>query len=129
MPRISRARSLPGTLQHGTARRARRRSVRNGDPQGVRHPLTLALHVGERRLARARIGAAAHRCGVRRAEPLSEVLSVPRNVFFSFDYDDIMGVNVVRFSDVVLPDNRNLPFRDRSMYEEAKKTPNAIRRA
>lgn len=52
-----------------------------------------------------------------------------RNVFFSFDYDDIMGVNVVRFSDVVLPDNRNLPFRDRSMYEEAKKTPGAIKRA
>jgi hypothetical protein len=54
---------------------------------------------------------------------------LPRNVFFSFDYDDIMGANVVRFSNVVQPDNRNLPFRDRSMYEEAKKTPNAIRQA
>ena len=52
-----------------------------------------------------------------------------RNVFFSFDYDDIMGVNVVRFADVVLPANRNLPFRDRSMYEEAKKAPGAIKRA
>jgi len=52
-----------------------------------------------------------------------------RSVFFSFDYDDIMAVNVVRFSDVVLPANRNLPFGDKSMYEEAKKTDGAIKRA
>ena len=52
-----------------------------------------------------------------------------RNVFFSFDYDDIMAVNVVRMSDVVLPANRNLPFHDRSLYEEARKTPGAIKAA
>src|SRR6266446_3867184 len=52
-----------------------------------------------------------------------------RSVFFSFDYDDITAVNVVRFSDVVLPANRNLPFGDKSMYEEAKKTEGAIKRA
>lgn len=52
-----------------------------------------------------------------------------RNVFFSFDYDDILAVNVVRNSDVILPANRNLPFRDRSLYEEARKTSGAIKNA
>jgi hypothetical protein len=54
---------------------------------------------------------------------------VARNAFFSFDYDDIMAVNVVRNSNVVRAVNEQLPFRDKSLYEEAKKTQGAIKRA
>ena len=52
-----------------------------------------------------------------------------RNVFFSFDYDDVMAVNIVRNSDVVRAENVKRPFSDRSLYEAAKNTPGAIKRA
>lgn len=52
-----------------------------------------------------------------------------RNVFFSFDYDDVLAVNVVRNSDVVRAENVRRPFSDRSLYEAAKNTPGAIKRA
>ena len=52
-----------------------------------------------------------------------------RNVFFSFDYDDVMAVNIVRNSDVVRAANVKHPFSDRSLYEAAKNTPGAIKRA
>lgn len=52
-----------------------------------------------------------------------------RNVFFSFDYDDVMAVNIVRNSDVVRVANVKRPFSDRSLYEAAKNTPGAIKRA
>lgn len=52
-----------------------------------------------------------------------------RNVFFSFDYDDVLAVNIVRNSDVVRAANVKRPFSDRSLYEAAKNTPGAIKRA
>lgn len=52
-----------------------------------------------------------------------------RNVFFSFDYDDVFAVNIVRNSDVVRAENVKRPFSDRSLYEAAKNTPGAIKRA
>lgn len=54
---------------------------------------------------------------------------MPRNVFFSFDFDDIMAVNVVRNSNVVREVNAQLPFRDKSIYEAARNTPGAVRAA
>lgn len=52
-----------------------------------------------------------------------------RNVFFSFDYDDVLAVNVVRNSDVIRAENVKRPFSDHSLYEAAKNTPGAIKRA
>ena len=52
-----------------------------------------------------------------------------RNVFLSFDYDDVMAVNIVRNSDVVRGANAKRPFSDRSLYEAAKNTSGAIKRA
>jgi hypothetical protein len=43
-----------------------------------------------------------------------------RNVFFSFDFDDVMATNIVRNSNVVRAENMNLPFRDYSLYEVVK---------
>ena len=54
---------------------------------------------------------------------------MPRNVFFSFDFDDIMAVNVVRNSNVIRAVNAQLPFRDKSIYEAATNTPGAVQRA
>jgi hypothetical protein len=56
-------------------------------------------------------------------------LIVARNVFFSFDFDDIMAVNVVRNSNVVRAVNAQLPFKDKSIYDAAKNTPGAVMRA
>lgn len=56
-------------------------------------------------------------------------VAVARNVFFSFDYDDVFAVNIVRNSDVVRAENVKRPFSDRSLYEAAKNTPGAIKRA
>ena len=45
-----------------------------------------------------------------------------RRVFFSFHYDDVMRVNVVRNSDqIVRRYDRAARFHDRSLWEEAKK--------
>lgn len=52
-----------------------------------------------------------------------------RNVFFTFDYDDILAVNVVRNANVVRAENQKQPFLDKSLYEAAKNTPGAIKRA
>lgn len=52
-----------------------------------------------------------------------------RNVFFSFDYDDVRGVNVVRKSNVVRPRDGDLTFRDFSLYEKVKPTDAVIRKA
>lgn len=52
-----------------------------------------------------------------------------RTVFFSFDWDDIMAVNVVRNANVVRAEDQRLPFRDKSLYEAAKNNPTSIRRA
>jgi hypothetical protein len=52
-----------------------------------------------------------------------------RKVFFSFDYDDVMAVNVVRNSNVVRGPDKQLPFADHSLYEAAKNTPGAIKNA
>jgi hypothetical protein len=55
--------------------------------------------------------------------------SMARKVFFSFDFDDVLAVNVVRNSNVVRGPDKQLPFSDHSIYEAAKNTPNAIKRA
>jgi hypothetical protein len=52
-----------------------------------------------------------------------------RKVFFSFDYDDVMAVNIVRNSNVVRGQDKQLPFSDHSLYEAAKNTPRSIKRA
>jgi hypothetical protein len=52
-----------------------------------------------------------------------------RKVFFSFDYDDVMAVNVVRNSNVVRGPDKQLPFADHSLYTAAKNTPGAVKRA
>lgn len=52
-----------------------------------------------------------------------------RKVFFSFDFDDVMAVNVVRNSNVVRAEDAQLPFADHSIYTAAKNTPGAIKRA
>ncbi len=52
-----------------------------------------------------------------------------RNVFFSFDFDDVRAVNVVRNSNVVKPKTGNLTFRDYSLYEQVKATDESIKRA
>ena len=41
-----------------------------------------------------------------------------RNVFFSFDYDDVMAVNVVRNSNVVTSFDGTTAFQDYSLYEK-----------
>jgi hypothetical protein len=52
-----------------------------------------------------------------------------RNIFFSFDFDDVCATNVVRNSNIVRAENMVLPFRDHSMYEKVKNTPATIRAA
>ena len=52
-----------------------------------------------------------------------------RNVFFSFDYDDVRAVNVVRNSNVVRPTSGALDFRDFSLYEKVKPTDAVIKKA
>ncbi len=44
----------------------------------------------------------------------------PRNVFFSFHYDDVWKVNQVRNSWVTHPDAHSAGFFDRSLYEKVK---------
>lgn len=52
-----------------------------------------------------------------------------RNVFFSFDYDDVMAVNIVRNSNVVTSFDGTTAFRDYSLYEKVKKDDAAIQKA
>jgi hypothetical protein len=52
-----------------------------------------------------------------------------RNIFFSFDFDDVCATNIVRNSNVVRAENMVLPFRDHSMYEKVKNTPATIQAA
>lgn len=47
---------------------------------------------------------------------------MPRRVFFSFHYDDVLRANVVRNSDIVSRQyERAARFHDKSLWEEAKK--------
>ena len=59
----------------------------------------------------------------------SELLTCHAMCSFSFDFDDIMAVNVVRNSNVIRAVNAQLPFRDKSIYEAATNTPGAVQRA
>lgn len=52
-----------------------------------------------------------------------------RNIFFSFDFDDVCATNIVRNSNVVRAENKRLPFRDHSLYESVKNTPATIQAA
>lgn len=53
----------------------------------------------------------------------------PRNVFFSFHYDDVWQVNQVRNSWVTHPDAHSAGFFDRSLYEKARTRSEAALRA
>jgi hypothetical protein len=46
-----------------------------------------------------------------------------RNIFFSFDFDDVCATNIVRNSNVVRAENKRLPFRDHSLYDKVKNCP------
>lgn len=52
-----------------------------------------------------------------------------RNVFFSFDFDDVCATNIVRNSNVVRAEEKKLPFADYSLYEKVKNTPATIKSA
>jgi hypothetical protein len=45
---------------------------------------------------------------------------MPRHVFFSFHYDDIMNANIVRMSGQFKP-TKSTGFYDKSLWEEAKR--------
>ncbi len=49
-----------------------------------------------------------------------------RKVFFSFDFDDVMAVNVVRNSNVVQGPDRKLPFADHSLYVPPRIRPKSL---
>ena len=54
---------------------------------------------------------------------------MPRKVFFSFHYDDVTRVNVVRNSDQITRQYQKAArFHDRSLWEEAKQGPLALKR-
>jgi hypothetical protein len=51
-----------------------------------------------------------------------------RNIFFSFDFDDVCASNIVRNSNIVRAENASLPFRDYSVYERVKNDADAVKR-
>ena len=51
-----------------------------------------------------------------------------RKVFFSFDYDDVWRVNVIRNSDVTKKSAEVAGFIDKAKFEEVKKGADAIRK-
>ena len=51
-----------------------------------------------------------------------KITATPRNVFYSFHYDDVLRVNHVRQSGKIRPADSGRNLRDRSLWEKVKRT-------